>query len=279
MVSALAAAVSAPVPQVPYGDAGGAVSESDVAGALRAEQALGYNLVAAPNGSRLVAGVLLRLARAAHARDSLARPFLVTAEAYEAAFAEVTGTARTALPPAVRMATEYHEDMLVEHRRAHVLKAVIEGPTPLFVIRVQAGWSDTTTPRFSYEDQSSSPTVRVTHERENSYVIVDYGDMIVDDQIRGIGGRVTSGPLKALFTVFGEAHATQTRFAVARDGTEVARVWGRKGPVSLSETVTIRPGGAASKGVPSGRNDLRDLEKRLGRRQKLQYATVEAQSP
>jgi hypothetical protein len=45
-------------------------SVAAIADALRAEKALGYDLRATSNEARLMAEVLLRLARAAHATDS-----------------------------------------------------------------------------------------------------------------------------------------------------------------------------------------------------------------
>jgi hypothetical protein len=250
----------------------GPLSVSALTEALRAEQAQGYSITAASNGARLMAGLLLRLARAAHARDSLAPPFVVTADAYESAFLAVTGLSRDALPLSVRMGTEYHEDVVVEHRQSQVIEAVLEGPRPVFAIRVECGWTDATRPRYSYVDRTGSPVLRVTHDRHSGYTIVDYGDMVMHDEIRGISGRAMSGLLGVLFDVIGDARATEARFAVASDGTQVALGSGRKGPFSITQTVTVHPNGNADKGVMPGRPDLCALAALLNRPAKLRYA-------
>ena len=247
-------------------------SVSAISDALRVEQAKHYDLRATSNGARMMAAVLLRLARAEHARDSLASPFVVSAEAFEAAFVEVTGTPRDSLPIDVRVSTEHHEDIEVEFRQSHVIDAVLDGPRPVFALRVRGGWADSAPRRYTYEDRSGTPILRISHERTTSYVILDYGDMVVHDQVRGVSGRATTGLLAVLFDVIGDARAVESRFALATDGTQVARVSVRKGPGSITQTVTVRPDGVVEKGIPGGRADLRALEQRLSRKLKLRYA-------
>lgn len=245
---------------------------SEVVLAMRGEQAEGYNMRATANGARLQAGVLLRLARAAHARDSLGPPFLVAFDDYEAGFREVTGVHADSLPIFIRMASRFRESLVVEHRTLRVVERVEEGPPPLLALRVRGGWRDATQRRYTYEDKSGSPHLRVSHERDTRYTILDYGDMVVHDQIRGIGGRATSGVLGVMFNILGDARAAQSRFAFADSGIQVARVTARKGPFAVTQTVTVLTTGIGEKGTPDGRADLRAIARRLERRIALKFA-------
>lgn len=239
------------------------VPRDDVVAAMREEQRLGYNLRATANGARLQAGVLLRLAHAAHARDSLAVPFLVAFDDYEAAFRAVTGVGDDSLPVFIRMATRFRESLLVEHRRDRVIAAVEEGPVPMLALRVRGGWGDPTQRSYTYEDKSGSPHLRVKHDRDTRYTIVDYGDMVFHDQIRGVGGRATSGVLGVMFNILGDAQATTSRFAFTDSGVQVARVSARKGFLGKTQTVTVLTSGIAVNGIPGGREDLKAIARRL----------------
>jgi len=247
------------------------VSIAELAAAMRAEQSLGYNLRATSNGARLQSGVILALARTAHARDALGAPFVITADAYQAAFRNVLRIPVESLPVFVRIATEYREDLVVEHRFPRVIEAVVQGPTPTMAVRVHGGWSDTTRSRYTYDDNSGSPKLRVIHERDTRYTIVDYGDMILQDRISGVGGRATSGLLGLAFTVLGDARATQSRFAAAPQGMQVARVTAKAALFSKTQTVTVRADGVAVPGIPDGRDDLVAIETRLKRKIELRF--------
>lgn len=245
--------------------------EHDVAVAMRAEQALGYDLRATSNAARLQAEVILRLARAAHARDSLGPPFVIGADTYQAAFVEVTGVAVDALPVFIRMASRYGEHLLIEHRRGRVLDAVVDGPAPLLVVRVRGGWAGGGPSRYAFEDSTSSPTMRVIHDRDTRFTIADYGDMVTHDEFRGLHGRATSGVLGTLMAALGDASVTRSRFAIADDGTQVLRGTVRK-IVSFTRTVVVLSDGRTTTGVPDTRQDLVRIEQRLQQRLTLRYA-------
>jgi hypothetical protein len=247
-------------------------SQQEIAAAMRAEQAFGYDLRATVNAARLQADVILRLARAAHARDPLGPPFVITSDTYQAAFVDVTGVAPDALPIFIRMASRYGEDLLIEHRRALVIDSVVDGPAPLMVVRVRGGWADAAQSRYSFEDSSSSPTMRVIHERDTRFTIADYGDMVTHEQVRGLRGRATSGVLGALMAALGDATVTRSRFAVADDGTQILRGTVTKW-ASFTRTLTILPDGRTEQGIPDGREDLARIEQRLRQRLTLRYAT------
>jgi len=245
------------------------VSQQEIAAAMRAEQALGYDLRATANAARLQAEVILRVARAAHARDAQGPPFIIGFDTYQAAFTDVTGVAPEALPVFIRMASRYGENLVIEHRRAHVIDSVMDGPVPLMIVRVRGGW-DHGPSSYSFEDTSSSPTMRVIHERDTRFTIADYGDMITHDEFRGLRGRATSGMLGALMAAIGDASVTRSRFAIAGDGTQVLRGTVHK-LFTLTQTLTVQPSGRAEKGIPDGRDDLRAVERLLNREVRLHY--------
>ncbi|MGQ0647340.1 MAG: hypothetical protein ACT4P7_07190 [Gemmatimonadaceae bacterium] len=245
----------------------------DIVRAIRDEQALGYNMRATANGARLQAGVLMRLARIAHQRDSSGPPFVVAWNDFEAAFLTVLALTADSLPIFIRMASRYRESLLVEHRFGRVIERVVEGPQPLLALRVRGGWADASQRSYKYEDKSGSPHLRVSRERDTRYTLVDYGDMVLQDQIRGIGGRATSGVLGFMFDILGDARAAQSRFAFADSGVQVARVTAKKGPFSVTQTVTVLTNGIGEKGTPDGRDDLHALAKRLERKVELKFAS------
>ena len=244
-------------------------SQQGVAAAMRAEQALGYDLRATANAARLQAQVILRLARAAQARDSLGPPFVIGFDTYQAAFVDVTGVSPDALPVFIRMASRYGENLVVEYRRGHVIDSVLAGPAPLMIVRVRGGW-DRGPARYAFEDSSSSPKMRVIHERDTRFTLADYGDMVTHDVVSGLRGRATSGMLGALMAAIGDASVTRSRFAVAGDGTQIMRGTVHK-VFTLTQTLTVSPDGRAEKGIPDGREDLRAVERRLQQPRSLHY--------
>lgn len=245
------------------------VSQHEVAAAMRVEQARGYDLRATVNAARLQAAVILRLARAAHARDSLGPPFIIGFDTYQAAFEDATGVASDALPVFIRMASRYGENLVIEHRRSLVIAAVVEGPAPQLVVRVRGGW-DGAPASYAFEDSSSTPTMHVVHDRDTRFIIADYGDLVMHDEVRGLRGRATSGLLGALMAVLGDATLTHSRFAVADDGTMILRGTVRK-LMTFTWTVMVTPDGRTTQGVPDERADLLQIERRLQRRQLLRY--------
>ncbi len=240
------------------------VPAADVLAAMQRQHALGYPFLSVANAVRLQVGVFLDLCSHAQAADPARRPLRVNHDAWFESYLAVTGLAAEAAPTFVRVPFDHGEDFLLDYRVEHVVERIEEGPMPLRAVNVKAGWPATpgAPERYAYEDRSTSPTIEATHERVNAYRILDFGDLVVYDDIRGVGGRATSGPLGLLFAMVGHARAVQTRFAIAADGWQVARTIARKG-ITLTQTVTVDTEGRVHKGVPDGRDDLRALEARL----------------
>ena len=109
----------------------------------------------------------------------------------------------------------------------------------------------------------------MTNERLLSYRLLDFGDMTVFGDIRGLRGRPTSGVLGVLTQLIGEANVEENRMAVSPDGLQVARARAKKAFLEVASTLTVYPDGRAEKDIPPGRPDLAILEARLKRPLKL----------
>ena len=240
------------------------VSRADLVSAMRTEQRKGYALDAIANAVRLQVGVFLALAEQAAATDPEQRVLRIDHPDYRDAFVEVTGLAPQALPLFVKVPHAFHEDYLIEYRTARVVEAAAGMNGLRRALNVKAGWPDApdAPASYSYEDRSTDPAIEVTHQRVTAYRVLDYGALVIYDDIRGVTGRATSGALGAVFSVIGKAEAVQTRFAIAADGTQVVRTTARK-LLTLSQTVTISLDGKVFKGVPADRPDLGALDQLL----------------
>ena len=101
----------------------------------------------------------------------------------------------------------------------------------------------------------------MTRNRVISYRILDFGDMILFDDIHGLSGRALDGLLGLVFNVIGDADAVRAFVTVASDGTQVTRSTGRKG-FTVNTFATVDKNGRGEKGVPK-RKDLQLLRRRI----------------
>ena len=240
------------------------VTKDEIVSAMRDEQRHGYALDAISNAVRLQAGVFLTLASAAMSADAAQRPLRIGHREYFEAFLEVTGHTPGSAPTFAAVPHRFGEDFLVDYRPGNVIAQVERGTAPRRVLNVKAGWpaSPDAPARYAYEDRSGDPHLEAAHDQVNGYRVLDFGGVIVYDDMHGITGRATSGVLGFIFRLLGEAEAVQTRFAVAGDGTQVSRTTARK-IITLTHTVTIFPDGKVLSGLPENRPDLEALEARL----------------
>lgn len=240
------------------------IGSEEIVEAIKLQKALGYDLVSTANATRLQAGIFLHLARKAAETDPARRPLRIGHEEYFDAYLAVTGLEREAAPVFVRVPHEYGEDHLIDYKMENVIAQVEMGRSPDFALNITAGWPDAVgaPPKYSYEDHSQSPSIMVVHQQVNSYRILDFGEMIVYDDIRGITGRATSGVLGVIFSIIGEGQAVQTRWTYAKDGLQISRTKARK-LIDISMTVTIYPDGTVLPGIPPNRPDIAELEKSL----------------
>jgi hypothetical protein len=219
------------------------VERSEIAEAMLEQKQQGYEVLATANGARFTARVLLRLAARARERDPSGRPLLLDHQDYFEAFLQAAAVPPEAAPAFIRVARDHREDQLVDYRRERVLARIVKGREPALAVNVVAGWpaGPGVPDEYSYEDRVSRPPLRVIHKRVNSYRLLDFGDMLVFDEIQGVGGRATGGLLGLMFKVIGDGQAVRSFAAVAPDGIQVTRTTARKGFITVTQTATVFP--------------------------------------
>jgi hypothetical protein len=258
-------------------DAGAAhaIDGRDLLEAMRESQ--GYDLAATTNGARFQSEVLRRLARRARERDAARTPLWIDHRDWFRAYLERTGLSAERAPLFVRLANDYGQDLEVDYRREHVVQAVGLEPPPELALNVCICWPEDShrAGKYSYEDTLSTPRLKVTNERSLSYRLLDFGDMTVFADLRGLRGRPTSGILGLLFQIIGEGRVVENRMAISSDGLQILRARARKALFEVVSTLTVYPDGRTEKDLPPNRPDLRALEARLKRPLKLAHPPLE----
>jgi hypothetical protein len=109
-----------------------------------------------------------------------------------------------------------------------------------------------------------------------SYRLLDFGGLLLFDDIHGMYGRALDGLLGFVFRIIGDAQAVRAYVAIAADGTQVTRSTGHKGFLTVSPYATVDAKGRGSKDVPD-RKDLQALKSRIDKTSadiKVTYATI-----
>lgn len=251
--------------------AGRVVSRAELLAAMRASR--GFDPTATTNNPRFQAEVLLQLLRSAASADPEAAHLFLGHREWFDAYLERTGLAAERAPLFARLALEHRQDLEVDARPGRVVEGVVAGPPPRLAANVTIGWpaGRPDKQRYSYDDTLAIPDLRVTNERVIVYRLVDYGDLVVYDEIEGLRGRPTEGFLGFLFDVIGEGSVRWNRMALSTDGLQVARARATKGPFAVESTITVFPDGRVEKDLTPGRPDLVPLEQRLLEKRKLRY--------
>ena len=251
-----------------------AVPREEILEAMKESQ--GYNLEATTNGARLQAEVLLRLVRAARARDPERRPLLIGHAEWFSAGLERAGLTAEQAPLFQRLAFEHGQGIEIDYRTERVLDSA-PGPPPDVAANVIVWWPEREggPKSYSYEDPLSTPRLKVTNERVITYRLLDLEGMVVFDQVDGLTGRPTTGLLGVLFKLIGEGHVVENRMLISADGLQISRARARKAFFEVAPTVTVFPDGRTEKDVPPGRPDLAALEQRLRRPLEIRYRPLE----
>ena len=232
-----------------------------------------YDPTATTNGARFQAEVLLGLARQARARDPEGAPLSVNHEDWFQGFLEVIGRTLESSPTYALMAYRHKQDMKIDYRTDRVIRKVKKGSKPDHAVNVVIGWTKVKggPTRYSYKDTLSIPHLKVTNRHQITYRLLDFGNMVVYDQIKGLTGRPTSGVLGFLFRIIGEGRVVESRMAISQDGLQVTRTKAKKAFLRITTTVTVFPDGRTEKGVPADRPDLRALETRIKQELEIEY--------
>lgn len=239
------------------------ISQGDMLEAMKLQ--VGYDPTATTNAARFQAEVLLDLARDAKSSDPTGPPLFLRHSDWFQAFLTVTGRTTETAPTYALLAYQNGQDLAVDYREDRVVREVEVGPTPELAVNVMVWWVQTPDgpDKYSYADSLSTPQLKVTNKSLITYRLLDFGDMVVYDEIEGLTGRPTSGALGLLFRIMGEGSVKWSRMAIAPDGIQVARAQAKKAFIGVTSTVTVYPDGRTEKGLPPDRQDLAELEERL----------------
>jgi hypothetical protein len=201
--------------------------------------------------------------------------FVGHAEWYDA-YLERVALPRARGPLFARLSWENKQDLVVDARPGRVIERVEAGPPPLLAANVIMGWpvARGAGDRYSYDDTLAIPDLRVTNDRVITYRLLDYGDVVVFDDIRGLHGRPTEGLLGFLFDLVGEGSVRWSRQTLSADGLQVSRARATKGPFGVESTITVFPDGRVQKDLPPERTDLLAIERRLLEKRALRYLSL-----
>ncbi|HEY6551849.1 MAG TPA: hypothetical protein VI669_00755, partial [Vicinamibacteria bacterium] len=247
------------------------VPREEILDAMRTRQ--GYDLTATTNGARFQAEVLRALLRRSRARDPDGALLFLGHAAWFAAYLERTGLSPHSAPPFIRLADQHGQDLEIDARAGQVVERVIAGPAPRLAANVRIGWPAGRggRDRYSYDDTLSIPDLRVTNERIITYRLLDFGDLVVYDEVQGLRGRPTEGVLGVLFELIGEGGIEWSRMAISADGLQVSRARAGKGFINVESSLTVFPDGRVEKDLPKGRPDLIPLDKRVRQPLRIRY--------
>lgn len=239
------------------------VSMEEILAAMRTQT--GYDATATTNVARFQAEVLLELVRSQLRCNKDHRLLSIGHAEWFAAYLEFTGLTETSAPIFARLANSYRQNQMIEYNMENVIRRVSKGSLPKLALNVKVAWPESpgVPTQYSFEDTLATPNLKVTNHRVITYRILDFGDMIVYDEIEGLTGRPTSGILAMLFKLIGEGRVLQSRIMVSEDGLQINRTRAKKGPFAVAATLTVQPNGVTQKGLPPQRPELQALESRL----------------
>ena len=238
---------------------------------------VGYDPTATTNALRFHAEIMLELARRAIARNPMGPPLLIKHEVWFHTFLEFTKLTKDEAPIYSKRIYEYRQERLIEYRVERVIEKVKEGREPLLALNVRLWWPKTPNgpKKYSFHDTLSTPKLKVTHRREITYRLLDFGNMIVYDKIRGLSGKPTSGPLKIILAALGEAAAKEFRIVIADNGLQILRAKMKKLFITKTTTVKVSPNGHT---VPLKGLDLMELKERINEKIKIEYVPIKFNS-
>jgi hypothetical protein len=238
-----------------------------------------YSLTTSTTATRFGAEALLAIVRR-HLQQSPGSTQLFIAQSdWFAAHLETAGAAYADMSASARAAFEHHQDFLVDYG-PQVVEQVMEGPRPNMALDVTLFRPDSEggASGFSYKDTLSVPRVDVYNDPLIRSKVLEYDDMLVFDQVTGISVRPL-GFLSGIFAVLGKPDLKQTRIGVTPDQWQVMRAQVKMfAGISKTGTAMIEPGGRGHEHIPSGRQDLAALAKRMSRPVKLRYGAPSCQA-
>lgn len=249
------------------------VAQEQVVEAMQIEADLGYHMGISANSPRLTTSVIQTLVDDFRSRAPEGPPLLIHHDDWYAAYRQVTGLPDSLVPDFIALQRRYRQDQYIEYREEMNRITVKKGTAPDRVMSVLIGWPDGSDApsEYSYIDSASSPHMQATNKRIERYRLLVYPDMVVQDQVEGIGGRPLGGALGAMFKVIGNGRVVWSRFAVSADGLLVTHSRAKKGFAGVTQTTTTYPDGTIDKDVPDDRPDLEAIADRLKQDLEIDY--------
>lgn len=249
------------------------VARPQIVAAMHLEAAQGYHLGISANSPRLTTSVIRTLVDDFRIRAPEGPPLFIHHHDWYAAYQEVTGLPDSLIPDFIALQRQYHQDQYLEYRERFNRITVKKGTAPDLVVSVLVGWPDgpDAAKEYTYVDSASSPHMQATNQQMVRYRLLVYPDMVVQDQVEGLGGRPLGGALGAMFKVIGSGRVVWSRFAVSDDGLLVTHSRAKKGFFSVTQTTTTYPDGTIEKDVPDDRPDLQAIADRLKQDLKIDY--------
>ena len=232
-----------------------------------------FDIVETTNWTRFYSALYLGLVRDAMERRPEGGALFFSAESLFWEFFSVAGLTDTNEAPAdLLWSLQLGAGTWLAYRPGGIVREVERGPDPRLAVNVRISWPDRDDgqDRYSFIDTLSVPQLRVTNRQVITFRQLDFGNMVVHDEIEGTTLRPLTGLLGALFDVIGEASIKYSRSAVARDGVQVMRVKVKR-VFSVTGTVTVYPDGRGEKDIPENRPDLVTIEERLKQDPGIEY--------
>jgi len=249
------------------------VALPQVTAAMQIEADMGYHLGISVNSPRFTTSVIRTLVDDFRIRAPEGPPLLIHHDDWYQAYSEVTGLPDSLIPDFIALQRQYAQDQYIEYREDKNRITVKKGSPPKQVVSVLIGWPDgpDAPSEYTYVDSASSPHMQATNKRIERYRLLVYPDMVVQDQVEGIGGRPLGGALGAMFKVIGNGRVVWSRFAVSDDGLLVTHSRAKKGFAGVTQTTTTYTDGTIEKDVPEDRPDLEAISDRLKQDLEIDY--------
>lgn len=250
------------------------VDRAELAEAMRTHG--NYDLAATTNGPRLQAEVFFWLARRALVSQPQGSRLFIGHKDWFEVFLDVAKLKAEQAPLPARLVYQYGQDIELDCRPERVIQRISGGRRAQLALNVKFWWETTANPadEFHYLDTTSTPELKVTNSRVITYRLVDLGDQVLFDDVRGLTGRPTTGLLGLLFKIIGEGRIVRTQVAYSADGIQVSRVVAQK-LFSRTVTVVTWPNGRTEPEIPAQRADLVALKQRLDQSVEIEYQPLD----
>ena len=237
----------------------------------------GYDITATTNVARFQLFTLIQVAKNSLKQNPSKKLLYLNYLEWRKAYKMVSKLKNSQFPEFSNCAIIHKQNLLLDLRENKVIKKVIKGPQPKFAFNVILGWPKTIYSKefFFFNDTLSTPNLRVRNNRVITYRILDFGHMVMYDDINGIYGKPSTGIFGLIFKFISEARIIWSKITINVDEIQITRAKAKKGIFEIESTVTIYPNGFTLKNLPSKRHDLEQFEKYVTQTVEIKYFPIE----